>query len=168
MNIQIKYRKVQNEKSFNREYRRILHNSNDGDNHEEKLSIQQDAEIIGYSITHIQCVPHHEPDYCKKRGAGEYVVNRVLFRYENDTKYSSKEDENCDERPPTPIGRNDTSLVFIKHGEPGHDNHACCDEMSCLECTLEGILIFHDSISKEGFLAGDDAGYAECRPAAAF
>lgn len=166
MNAQIKYCKVQEEKGFNCEYGRILKNLNNRDNHEEKLSIEQYTESIGHSIAHIQRVSRHETHYCEKCGTSEHVVSRLLVGDEYYTKYSCQENENGHERPP--CGCNDTSLVLIHYSKHCHNQHARCNKMSYLEHVIEILIIFHNINIKEGFLAGDDAGYANRRGTSMF
>jgi len=97
-----------------------LNYADDGDDCEKKLCVKKEAEgvvnVAGGGVVVVERMPAHKPDDCEEGGGGKDVMRRILLWNEYHAEYPAEEDENGSERP-------SLSLVFIKHGESGHDEH---------------------------------------------
>ena len=105
-----------------------MNDANNGDECEKELRVKKEAEIVMCvdAFIMVKSMPTHKPDDCEECGSSEDVMCVVLFWNKYHTEYPAEEDDDGGERP-------SLSLVFVKNGESGHDEHTKCDKVTGLE-----------------------------------
>jgi len=87
-------------------------------------------------------VSHHKTKHREEYGTTEDVMELIVFRDENNTENTDKEDDNCCERPPLRIQVKFTTLVFIENRETRHYHHTRSEKVLCLNSVEYGGALF--------------------------
>lgn len=105
-----------------------MNDANNGDECEKELRVKKHTEVVVNVVGArlVERMPTHKPDDCEECRRRKDIMCVVLFWNKNHTENPAEEDDDGGERP-------SLSLIFIKNGESGHDEHTKCDKVTGLE-----------------------------------